>query len=327
MTTTADKTPPSVRTRLLVALAVALAAGFIAWYKSNHGALFDWPHYGNAGRALLEGRDPYPNFMYPVLAAMWAAPFALFSQAVGGGLFVGSAFGFVAFGLTKDNWDRLPILASGPALWCLHIGQWTPLVVAATLMPSFAWAAVAKPTIGFSAFAYKPTWRFVWVGGIAFLLTFVVMPDWPVRWWAATHKAEGAHWTIPVMQPLGWLLLLSALRWRSPEGRLLLALSIMPSGLAIYDQFPLLLLARTRNEAIIFTLYSQIVPMGVGFLTIPPNLSAADGVAATFPFWARVVVYTLFLPALGIVLWRGWQERRRVGGNASAADLATEPSN
>ena len=306
---TAGQNPPSLRARLVVACAVALVAGVIAWYKSRHGDLFDFPHYWNAGRALLDGTDPYPSFVYPLPAAMWAAPFALFSPAVGGGLFVGSAFGFVTFGLTANGWHRLPILVSGPALWCLHIGQWTPLVVAAALMPAFAWAAVAKPTIGFAAFARQPSWTFVWVGAGTLLLSFLVMPDWPFRWWAATHKAEGAHWTIPVLQPFGWLLLLSVLRWRTPDGRMLLALSVLPQGMVIYDQFPLLLLARTRTEAITFALWSQVVPMGVGFLTIPKGLSAADGVAATFPFWARVVMFTLFLPALAVVLWRKGEPR------------------
>jgi len=289
---------------LIVALSVAVATGLIAWYKSHQGYLFDYTHYEYGGRALLNGTDPYPSFVYPLPAAMWAVPFALFSHAIGGGLFVGSAFGCVAFGLTRDGWQRLPILVSGPALWCLHIGQWTPLVVAATLMPSFAWAAAAKPTIGFAAFLYRPSWRFVWVGSAALALSLLLSPSWPLRWWAATHQAEGANWTIPLLQPFGWLLLLTVLRWRTPEGRLLFALSVMPQGLAIYDQFMLMLIARTRTEAILFALWSQLVPLGVGYLTIPDDLSAADGVAATFPFWARIVTYTMFLPALGFVLWR-----------------------
>src|SRR5215475_3424406 len=69
---------PTLPARLLVAFAVAIAAGLIAWYKSRHGALWDYAHYENAGHALLTGADPYPSFIYPLPAAMWAAPFAVF---------------------------------------------------------------------------------------------------------------------------------------------------------------------------------------------------------------------------------------------------------
>ena len=300
-----EKLTPSVRTRVLVAVAVAVTSGALAWYKSRHGALYDFPHYAFGGRALLAGNDPYPSFVYPLPAAMWGALFAALPSHIGGALFVGSAFGFLAFALTRDGWHRLPILVSGPGLWCLQSGQWTPLVVAAAMTPAFAWAAVAKPTIGLAAFAYRPSWKFVWVCAATLALSLLVMPDWPLRWWGATHKANGdSLWAVPLLQPFGFLLALAAIRWRTPEGRLLLAMSIVPQSMLIYDQFPLLLIARTRAESIGFALWTQVVPLLVGFLTIPDGLSAADGTSATFPFWARTITLTMYLPALGVVLWR-----------------------
>jgi hypothetical protein len=291
--------------RLLVAILVAAIAGLIAWYKSRHGALYDFPHYLIGGRALLHGTDPYPAFVYPLPAAIVAVPFALFPVAIGGGLFVGLAFGFLTFGLTRYGWHRLPILASGPALWCLHSGQWTPLVVAAALTPAFAWAAAAKPTIGLAAFLYRPSWRFALVATGTVALSLIIMPDWPSRWWAATQHANTATlWTVPIVQPFGWLLALATIRWRTPEGRLLLAMSCVPQSMLIYDQFPLLLIARTRGESVAFALWSQVVPLAVAFLIIPDTLSAASGTNATFPFWAKVVTWTIYLPALGIVLQR-----------------------
>ncbi len=89
-----DVAGPRNRDRLLVALGVACAAAAIATYAirlngdPNNASDFTW--YWRAGRAILEGRSPYrvinpdgpyprnAGFLYPLPAALIAAPFALF---------------------------------------------------------------------------------------------------------------------------------------------------------------------------------------------------------------------------------------------------------
>ena len=291
--------------RISASLTVALLAAVVAYYQATHGALYDWEHYRLGGLSLLEGRSPYPAFVYPLPAALWSALFAWMPREIGGALFVGSAFGLLTFGLTRENFDQFPILCSGPALWCLISGQWAPLIVAAALTPTFALAAVGKPTLALAAFAYRPSWRFVWIGGAMVGASLLIRPTWPVEWITATRSGTDAKlWSIPVLQPFGVLLLLALAKWRTPEGRLLVAMSVVPQSLLIYDQFPLLLVAKGRAEVLAATLWSLVMPLLVGYLTIPADLSAADGTAQTFPFWARVITWTLYLPALGIVLRR-----------------------
>jgi hypothetical protein len=232
---------------------------------------------------------------------MGGATVAWLPQIAASVVFVAASFGLLAFALSADGWWRLPILMSAPALWCMTTGQWAPLTLAAAMMPAFAWAAVAKPTLGFAAFAYRPSWRFVWIAVATVCVTLIVRPSWPMHWWEAAHKTASINYTIPLLQPFGWLLALAALRWQTSEGRLLLAMACAPQSMLMYDQFPLLLIARTRLEAIAFSLWSYLVPWSMVLVTTRP---AADTKAETLPYMARVLTLTMYLPALAVVLTR-----------------------
>jgi hypothetical protein len=296
-----------------VAVGVACAAAVIAWVKiRQNGMLYDFAYFWVAGRALLSGGDPYVEvhpgvmhfdnwFMYPLPAAMAGAAFAWLPLHAASIAFVGVAFGLLAFALTADGWQRLPILLSSPAQWSMTTGQWAPLVVAAAASPAFAWAAVGKPTLGLAAFAYRPSWRFAWVAMATIAVSLAVRPDWPAHWLDVTRKTADINYAIPLMQPAGWLLVLAALRWRTSEGRLLLCMSCVPQSMLMYDQFLLLLVARTRLEAIAFSLWSHLAPFALAFVTATPT---ADTKAETLPYMGRVLTLTMYLPALIVVLWR-----------------------
>jgi len=309
---------PARATRLLVALGVATAAAVIAWVKiQQNGLLYDFSYFWVAGRALLTGGDPYTAvhpgavqfgdvrfdnwFLYTLPAALGGAAVAWLPQQAASVVFVAAAFGLLAFALSAEGWWRLPILMSAPALWCITTGQWAPLTLAAAMTPSFAWAAVAKPTLGFAAFAYRPSWRFVGVGVATLCLTLFVRPNWPMEWWNATHNTASINYAIPLLQPFGWLLASAVLRWQTAEGRLLLAMSCAPQTMLMYDQFPLLLIARTRLEAIAFSLWTYLVPWAVMFVTTRP---AGETKAETLPYMGRILTLTMYLPALAVVLAR-----------------------
>jgi hypothetical protein len=299
--------------RLLVSLGVAVAAAAIAAVKvQQNGLLYDYAYFWVAGRAVLSGADPYvavhPGvlhfqnwFMYPFPAAVVAAATAWMPMHVASIVFIALAMGALAFALTGDGWHRLPILMSFPGLWAMTTGQWSPLVTAAFVSPAFAWAAVCKPTIGAVCFITRPTWKFVWVAGATLGISLLLSPDWPLRWYATTQKTASINYATPIAVQGGFLLALAAIRWRQWDARLLLGMACVPQSMLMYDQLPLLLLARTRLEAIAFSLWSYLAPLAMRFITETP---AVDTKVATLPYLARVITWTLYLPALAVVLLR-----------------------
>lgn len=302
---------PTVRQRVAVALAAALAAALVAWVKYRQaGPPMDFAFFWVAARAVMAGADPYAviqrgaqfdnAFVYPLPAAVTVVPFALMPQAVAGIVFAALGIGCLAYAITSD-WNRWPILMSFPALWAVGAGQWSPFVTAAALVPGFAFAAACKPTLGAAMWLRKPSWRFVWVGLIPVVLSLIVMPDWPVRWLDATRHATEGNYHVPLVQPFGFLLLLAAIRWRSPDARLLLGMAIVPQTMLFYDQLPLLLLARTRTQAYLFALWSYALPVVARFVGNGPT---ADSKTATLHYLAHVITWGMYLPALAWVLWR-----------------------
>jgi hypothetical protein len=84
---------------------------------------------------------------------------------------------------------------------------------------------------------------------------------------------------------------LAALRWRTREARLLLAMALVPQVLFFYDQLPLFLVCRTRREALAFIGWGMAVMM----VYLIPAFVGFGGP------WAMIACY---LPALVIVLRR-----------------------
>src|SRR4029078_5364891 len=76
------------------------------------------------------------------------------------------------------------------------------------------------------------------------------MPTWPRYWLEAVHAAP--NHTPPMFWAFGAVGLLALLRWRTPEGRLVTAVTITPAVPWFYDQLLLSLVARTFREALFF---------------------------------------------------------------------------
>ena len=305
--------PPSVRARLLASFGVALAAAAIAWVKiAQNGMQYDFGYLWTAARALIDGLDPYSvvrpgvsyfdNYlMYPLPPVLATVPLAPLSMNVAGVIFSAVSMATLAFALSGEGWQRLPILMSFPALWCITAGQVAPFVAAAAVAPAFAWAATFKPTLGFAAFCSKPSWRFVLVGAAVLVLSLLAKPDWPLRWLAVSRQTAAINYQMPIAVQGGALLVLAALRWRRPDARLLLAMACMPQSMMLYDQLPLMLIARTRLEALAYSLWSYGAPLAMRFVTETP---AMDTKQYTLPYLARIITWTMYLPALVLVLAR-----------------------
>ena len=172
-------------------------------------------------------------------------------------------------------------------------------VLAAVLVPALGVALAAKPNIGLGAFMARPSTAAVAAGLAILIVSVLVMPDWPQRWLANIGEREEKF--VPLLRPGGFLLALTLLAWRRPEGRLLLTLSLVPQALFFYDQLLLWLVPRTLRQSLLLSIWSVLA-----FLLWRRGLSPGDyEVREAIPF-----AFTLYLAALGILLWNWFADRR-----------------
>jgi hypothetical protein len=125
------------------------------------------------------------------------------------------------------------------------------------------------------------------------VLSFVLLPSWPLDWLAALRHTNHVP---PVLRPYGWVLLLAFLRWRTPEGRLLGLLALVPQTTGLYEALALFLIPRTRWEGYGLAACSYGVAFVQGEWAY--HLTIAQGMAERWP----VIFVGLWLPALALVL-------------------------
>lgn len=174
--------------------------------------------------------------LYPGTALTIVAPFA----AVGGIEAHAARVVFTVLGactltflLTRDGYGRLPLLLSYSFLSALSLGQWTPWLAAAALAPTLGFLAAAKPNVGLAVLAgvsnRRSLTRMVAGCGLLLLVSLAILPSWPVSWLDATRHAP-ANVPLVTILPAGPLLLLSLLRWRRRDARMLAALALVPQN-------------------------------------------------------------------------------------------------
>jgi len=186
---------------------------------------------------------------------------------------------------------------SAPFIKVLLAPQWSPLLVAATLIPGLQFLAVTKPNLGVAALVYNPTWRGV-IGCIAFVLvSLAVLPAWPWEWRRIVAQLH-TH-TAPFRMFLGPPLLLAVLRFRSREGRLLLVMALLPQRLLLYDQLVLWLIPRRWWSSLLLSVVSW--PALIAWMK--PSLFGVSGLA-TWPLTERMTMLFIYLPVLYMVLRR-----------------------
>jgi hypothetical protein len=297
---------PDVRWRArAAALAGVVAAIFVyvLYARQTRSVISDWDPGWVGTQALLHGRSPYaaiqvppwPNYLlYPLPALLLTAPFTLIPLAVARALFAGIGTAAFTYVITARGRWTLYFLISGAMLWAWIDVQWAPLLIAAALTPNFSWMLAAKPTLGLALWCAYPNRKAV-IGGLVFVgLCFLVRPGWVPEWLASVaqtpHKAH-------VLRPGGIMLLLSLLRWRRPEARLLAVLALMPQTTALYEALPLALAAERKVEAAAFA----VLTMAAHLL----YLLGPQGpwpVGAEYQWW--VMLLLIYLPVLILILSR-----------------------
>lgn len=291
--------------RLLAALLLGGWGAFIAYFSmASHPAHLakDFSYPWRAARALLAGQNPYEvmqavgaypfnaSFFYPLPAALVAAPFAPLRPEVAGALFVGLGSALLAWAVLRDCPHRLPLFISAPFVQAAILGQWSPIVAAAALMPTLQFLAAAKPTIGLAAWVYRPSWRGV-IGGLMLVgLAFLVLPSWLADW---REVMPGSKYRGPATTLLGAFLLLGLLRWRRREGRLFVAMSLVPQLPVFYDQLLLWHIPSTMWRSLFLSAASW-----VGYLAWYPSHTSPAQNEIAFPW----MVFSLYAPALVLLL-------------------------
>ena len=297
--------PAALRQRRLF-LALGLGAVLLirlALYVWTLDRPSDFDGLYNAALRLLDGENPYPIstqwFPYPLPAVLLAVPFTAIPLALARpvlDVLIGWVFVY-ALWKHRGTFAVLAVL-SGAYLFAVWNGQITPLMVAASLLPALGFLLAGKPTTSASLWAARPS-RIALLGVIAFLLLSIwILPSWPGDWWIALQQDDTG--LVPaVFRPFGLVLVLAALRWRLPEGRLLLATAFIPMNPLPHELVALALIPSNLLEMGIFVLGSWVaVALAAHRMDLSPSI--ADWSAAGWP----ATLGAVYLPMLFLVLRR-----------------------
>jgi hypothetical protein len=296
--------------RLVVALAIGcFAAAIILAGHQPPVPKSDWDQIWVASRAFLDGLDPYTALeaahhagqlsyplVYPAPAVLVGAPFALLPLQSALWLWAGVGTALLTWTLLARGWWGLLGLGSAFYLHALISVQWSPLLTGAVAVPALGFVWAAKPTIGTALFVGWPS-RAALIGGIALtVVSFVLVPGWVPRFLDASLAMP--HTTPPIGRAGGFLLLLSFLRWRRPEARMLGMLALVPQTTLLYEMVPLLLIPRTWRQMLLLVGLSLVT--GVFALQTDPSHHLTVAIVQLWPVFLLLV----YLPCLYLVLRR-----------------------
>jgi hypothetical protein len=310
----ATREVPNVRARLLFTALIGLGCAVFVWVdgRANPDFVSDFDQVWAGARALWQGQDPYHvvglrgaflwkwPLYYPMPALLVVAPLGLVPVLAARTLFSGLSASLLAWGATRDGWYRLPIFISVSFLVTVELVQWSSLYAAAFFLPALAVVGSAKPNFGVALGASARTngmLLFLLIGSVTLIvISEMVRPGWQLSWFQSLRAAP--HFRPPILRPFGFVLLLAALKWRRPEARWLLALSLVPQPPTFYDQLLLGVVCTTARESLIFAASTVVLFFYVGFNTPQPDYLS----------WGRLVgngtVWICYVPALIMVLRR-----------------------
>jgi len=140
-------------------------------------------------------------------------------------------------------------------------------------------------------------------------MAFLVLPHWLGEWrqvMPGSTKYRGPATTL-----LGAFLLLGLIRWRRPEGRLFVVLSLVPQLPVFYDQLLLWLIPSTVWRSLALSACSWI-----GYLAWYPHHASPAQNEIAFPW----MVFTIYAPALVLLLLLPAREPTSTSAAAASSD-------
>jgi hypothetical protein len=201
------------------------------------------------------------------------------------------------------------VLFSASFLSALMQGQWSPLLTPGAVLPWLGALWITKPSIGLALAVTYPSRRAAIGAAVLLIASLVVRPAWPAEW---LESLRATNHLILALQPGGVLLLLSLLRWRRPEGRLLAAFACVPQTPALYETIPLFLIPRTRWGGYLLALLSLAATAYMRTVTpLDSSMRIEDSLVQRWP----IMLGFMYLPALLLVLLPDLEDRleRRLG--------------
>src|SRR6185503_738477 len=201
----------------------------------------------------------------------------------------------LAWAVTRESYDRLPLFLSASFAHAAIMGQWSMLLTAAMILPWLAFIGAAKPNVGVSIAGAKLSWRALIAMVVFTLLTIPISPAWPATW-LESSRSSPFHFS-PLRAPGGFLVLLALLRWRRPEARLLTIMGVVPQSPFVYEALPLFLVARSRFQTYALVIGSDIA---LGVYALARGMERG----AYFHVNGIAIVLCMYLPALVMVLRR-----------------------
>jgi hypothetical protein len=270
------------------------------------GGDFGWSL--RAARDLLAGRDVYgypPGPLaipYPLPAGFVGLLFAWLPAEIAAALFSGASTALLAWLMqtTGQHW-RLSMFVSWPFIYGLLFAQWPPLIASMFFTPLALPLLLVKPQIALPlALTRMPSRIGLALTALTLLISLALYPRWPFVWLAQITAYQGTRPPLLVL-PLGPLLLLALLRYRSRSAWLLLLCALMPQRM-VYDQFIVLLVADSRRALLVLVVCSWL--SAVALFTFGGWLAVPGG-------WQLWVLLASYLPALGVVLLQPLASNKR----------------
>jgi hypothetical protein len=312
VTTKSASTKSTARPRVLfLVLGLAFVLGcrllLYAWMPDRNS---DFDQLYDAAARLVRGENPYPpgaqGLPYPLPAVLLAVPFTGTPLGLARPIFdvlVGWAFVYALWRYRGPY--ALLALVSGAYLFAMWHGQTTPLMVAASLIPVLGFLLAVRPNTAAALWIARPSWMAVVGVSVFVALSLAVRPSWPQEWWMALPP-DTTQLMPPVLRPFGFVLLLAALRWRSPEGRLIFAMALIPQNTLPYELVSLALIPANWLEMGIYVAGTWIAVVAADQLHV--SRSMAEWAATGWP----VTLCAVYLPMLYLVVRRqsGWSGRR-----------------
>jgi hypothetical protein len=311
-------------TRIFFFLLACVVAGVFAYFYGDASragvigspqyALRDFTQVWRGANALERGEDPwaplatrglqYPygdRNAYPLPALLVARLFnhlplpdiAFWVSALG--IFLGG------LALTRRNLWHIWVYLSWQMIGLARLLQWAGFMTAAARWDWAVPLVLCKPNLGLAVLAYRPTPRRLAIVAVLGVATLAFDPTWISRWREATAGMSYYVPPVSIWKAGGPLLLLAALRWRLPEGRFLLTMSLVPHNLLFYDQFLLFLVCKKGRETLALVALGWIASKLAAFLWPSPGDHETPEIQALY----RIpVVALVYLPALLMVLLR-----------------------
>jgi len=310
---------PSIPLRQIAGIAGAI--GFLAMIVSAviaHPIRFQGVGVGDIGlpivamRMLMDGQSPYSLILregavtlYPFTTSVVLSPFLLLPVKFWAPIFTGLGTGFLSAGiLFKGRPWQLLALVTPCYLSTIHSVQWSPFLAASLLLPFLLPLATAKPQIGI-VLILCGRWTSVSVGlaSSIVIISLSVFPNWPLEW-ISQGNLDLYLGKSPLTVLPGFLLLSAGILWRNPRARLVFAMSIVQQRY-YYDQLLIFLVPRSMSQ-MLFLVSASWGGFFAAWRLHPEVLRAGTQHGDV---WS-LLMWTLYIPALGLVWFNHWTDRR-----------------